>query len=249
MIPITLVMIARNEEKDLPTCLESALELVSEIILVDNYSTDKTAEIAKSFGAKVFTRAFDNYTNQKNYALSLAQNDWVLHLDPDEKLSPQLKVEISALMSGNPSADGYYIPYENYFLGRKMRHSGLAGERHVRLFRKSKSSFAGGVLHEGIEVRGQIYALKNKIIHNSYPDMEEYLEKFNRYTTLAAQKMRDEGKKFSVIKMFSTPLYFHKRYFLQLGFLDGVAGLVWSAVSAFYVFVKYAKLWKLERND
>jgi glycosyltransferase involved in cell wall biosynthesis len=250
MPAISLVLIARNEEKDLPACLKSAKGLVSEIVVADSMSTDDTGMIARSFGARVERRRFDSYAGQKNFALGLATNDWALHLDPDETLTPELKAEILALFEkGEPPCDAYSIPYINFFLGQRMRHAGLDGERHIRLFRKSKASFGGGLVHEGVVVTGNIGELAQHIEHRSYPDLEEYLEKFNSYTTLAARKMHDAGVKFSMLKIAAVPFEFAKRYIMRLGFLDGFAGLAWSAVSAFYVFVKYAKLWRLERME
>ncbi|HUT86261.1 MAG TPA: hypothetical protein VMW66_05445, partial [Elusimicrobiales bacterium] len=125
---------------------------------------------------------------------------------------------------------------------------GLGKEKHLRLFKKTTAGFGKGLVHEGIKTEGKTSQLKNKIIHNSYPDMEEYLKKFNRYTTLAARQMHKEGKKFSYFKLLSFPFEFHKRYTLRLGFLDGIAGLIWAGLSAFYVVVKYAKLWQMEKN-
>ncbi|MDD2772320.1 MAG: glycosyltransferase family 2 protein [Elusimicrobiales bacterium] len=250
MPEISLALIARNEAHDLPACLESVKGLVSEIVLVDNMSSDDTARVAESLGARVQAREFDSYASQKNHALGMASNDWVLHLDPDETLTPELKAEIAALFkNGAPEKDAYSVPYINYFLGRRMRHGGLAAERHVRLFRKSKAAFGGGLVHEGIVVKGSVGALRNPVSHNSYPDMEEYLEKFNRYTTLAAQKLHVSGKRFSYFKVCAVPFEFAKRYILRLGFLDGFPGLVWSAVCAFYVFVKYVKLWRIEKGE
>ncbi|MFA5162667.1 MAG: glycosyltransferase family 2 protein [Elusimicrobiales bacterium] len=249
MEKITLALIAHNEEKDLPRCLDSVKGLVSGIALVDSMSSDRTGEIAAAAGARVLRREFDGYASQKNAALDLASNDWILQLDPDETLSPELKDEIAALFAAGPRADAYSLPYVNYFLGRRMRHGGLGGERHIRLFRKSRCRFEGGLVHEGVRVDGTVGALKHPVIHNSYPDMEEYLDKFNRYTTLAARKMHGQGKRFSIFRICFVPLEFHKRFFLRLGFLDGFAGLAWSAVSAFYVFVKYVKLWRIEQGE
>ncbi|MDD4004474.1 MAG: glycosyltransferase family 2 protein [Elusimicrobiaceae bacterium] len=249
MPPITLAMIARNEAHDLPGCVESARGLAEEIVLVDSGSSDETIAIARSLGATVSEHEFDGYAAQKNRALGRASNSWILHLDPDERLSPALRAEIENLFSaGGPECDAYSIPYENHFLGRRLKYGGLGSEKHIRLFRRDKASFSGGLVHEGIEVAGATGELENRIIHNSYPTLEEYFEKFNRYTTFAAVKMHRSGKRFSVFKAAAVPYEFAKRYILRLGFLDGFAGLVWSAVSAFYVFVKYAKLWQLQRE-
>jgi len=247
-LPLTLALIAHDEEKDLPACLDSVSGLVSEIVLVDSGSTDATMAIASQRGARVKERPFTNFADQKNAAVEMSSNDWVLHLDPDEQLTPELKKEIAELLACGPDCDAYEIPYINYFLGERMRHSGLDGERHIRLFRKSYCSFAGGLLHEGICVTGKTGRLRACIIHHSYPDLEEYFEKFNRYTTLAAKKMNEGGKRFHWISLLSSPYAFFKRYVLQAGFLDGVPGLAWAALAAFYVLVKYFKLWKLQRS-
>jgi len=248
-IPVTLAMIAKDEEQDLPFCLDSVKGLVDDIVLVDSGSSDKTMEVAKKYGARVFQREFDSFANQKNYAISLAQNEWVLHLDPDERLTPELKEEIEKLFTPNRiKTDAFEIPFTNYFLGHEMLYSGLNGEKHIRLFKKGKSYFGGGLLHEGVRVTGKTDELIERIEHYSYPDMEEYLVKFNSYTSLAAEKMRQSGKKFHCWNLLTPPLEFLKRYVLRLGFLDGVAGLAWSGASAFYVFVKHIKLWQLERE-
>lgn len=246
---LTLIITTKNEEHDLPDCLESVKGLVTEIILVDDNSTDHTLEIAKKYNAKVFIRKFDNYASQKKYALSKAISEWILHLDPDEKLTPELNEEIKQTIS-NPqnTCSGFYILYKNYFLGREMKHSGLGREKHLRLFKKSKADFGSNLVHEEIKTCGTAGILKNKIIHNSYPTVEEYLEKFNRYTTLAARQMYAGGRRFSFLKALVFPFEFHKRYTLRLGFLDGIRGLFWAGFSAFYVLVKYAKLWHLERE-
>lgn len=246
---VSLVLIARNEARDLPACVASARGLTSEIILVDSGSTDGTQELARKLGARVETREFDSFARQKQHALSLATGEWVLHLDPDETLTPELLAEIKTLLEGEPACAGYDIPYRNFFLGREMRHSGLAAESHVRLFLRDKASFGGGLVHEGIQVDGAIGKLNGRIEHRSYPDLEEYLDKFNTYTALAARKMQAEGKRFSALKLLSVPLEFAKRYILRLGFLDGVPGLAWAACSAMYVFVKYIKLWQLEQGE
>ncbi len=245
---ISLVMIARNEAHDLPNCLASVKGLVDDIVLVDNNSTDDTVKIAKQFGVKVEQRKFDGFANQKNHAINMAKNNWILHLDPDEQITPELKQEISNIFP-NTIYSAFDIPYQNIFLGKKMRFGSFLGEKHIRLFKKSASKFGGGLIHEGIRVNGEVGILKNKIIHNSYPNLEEYFKKFNEYTTLSAQKAYDEGKKFNILKLFAFPLNFLKLYILKLGILDGVKGLIWATISSCYGFVKYSKLYQIEKEN
>ena len=245
---ISLVLIARNEAHDLPNCLASVEDLVNETILLDNNSTDDTIKIAKQFGAKTETRKFDGFASQKNHAINMASNEWILHLDPDESLTPALKEEIRQIVQ-NTKYSAFNIPYQNLFLGKKMRFGSFLGEKHIRLFKKSVSKFGGGLIHEGIEVNGEIGELKNKIIHNSYPNLEEYFKKFNEYTTLSAQKAHQEGKKFTIFKLLAFPLNFLKLYILKLGCLDGIHGIIWATISSCYGFVKYSKLYVIEKEN
>ncbi len=245
---ISLFIIAKNEESKIARCIGSAKDLVSEVIVVDAYSKDKTAHIAKELGAQVFHRAFDGFANQKNFALSKVRYPWALNLDADEILSDDLKQQIRHTLK-NTSHAGFNIAFSNYFLGKKMKHSGLNKERHIRLVRTHKSHYEGGLVHEGLKVNGTIGKLDAPICHYSYPDIETYFRKFNRYTTLAAQQMHKNGRKFNFFFVLLTiPFEFIKRYLLKLGILDGIRGFIWASFSTFYVFVKYMKLWYLQQK-
>ncbi len=249
-VPVSLAVIALNEEKDLPACLESAKGLVSEMIVVDSGSTDATAETARAHGAKVIKRAFDGFSSQKKFSADSASFDWVLQLDADERVSPELYKEISLLFDGgNPPRAGYEIPYDIIFMGKRLKHSGTGSERHLRLFRKSMSRFPENIVHEGVEISGPAGKLSGKIIHRPYAGMEEYLAKLNAYTSLAAQKAHARGKKHNPARLLIIPFEFAKRYILRLGFLDGTAGLVWCALASFYVWLKSVKLMELEMGE
>ncbi|WP_178338556.1 glycosyltransferase [Candidatus Avelusimicrobium facis] len=245
---ITLFIIAKNEEFKISKCILSARELVSEIIVVDAFSKDKTAQVAKEFGAVVYQRAFDGFANQKNFALSKVSSPWALNLDADESLSPALVDEIRRV-TARTSCAGFNIPFSNYFLGKRMEHSGLNKEYHLRLVRTDKAHYEGGLVHEGLQVNGTVGRLKNHIRHYSYESIETYFRKFNKYTSLAAQQMYRNGRRFSLFFVLITiPFEFIKRYLLKLGFLDGMRGFLWASFSAFYVFVKYMKLWSLQQK-
>lgn len=242
---ISLVMITKNEENNLPESLASVKDLVDEIIIVDSGSTDNTVKIAESFGAKVFKRDFDSFSNQKNYALSLAGNEWVLHLDADEVLTKDLNSEIKNTLN-NTSYDGFYITRANFFLGRKMKHAGLAGEKRLRLAKKSLSKYVGGIIHEELKVYGKTYNFKNVFYHYSYTNVDSFFIKLNKYTTLSAIKMYENNKRFHNADLIFRPVIeFKKRYLFRLGFLDGLEGFVWAFLGMFYSFVKYLKLWQL----
>lgn len=246
---ISLFIIAKNEESKIAKCILSARGLVSEIIVVDAYSKDKTALVAKELGALVYERAFDGFANQKNFALSKTSSPWALNLDADETLSPELKDEIRSAVQDTPCA-GFDIPFSNYFLGKQMKHSGLNKEYHLRLVRKDKSRYEGGLVHEGLKVDGPVGRLRFPIRHFSYESIDAYFRKFNKYTTLAAQQMHKNGRRFSFLFVLVTiPFEFLKRYALKLGILDGMRGFLWASFSSFYVFVKYMKLWSLEQKD
>lgn len=246
---ITLFIIAKNEARRIGACITSARDIVSEIIVIDSFSSDKTAQICKNLGAQVYKREFDGFASQKNFALSKATGEWALNLDADERLSPGLKKEICHALQHTKNA-GFYLPFCNYFLGKKMRFSGLNKEKHLRLVRTQNAHYVGGLVHEGLDVKGPLGTLKNPVNHFSYDSIETYFTKFNRYTTLAARQMHRNQKHFCLLKVLLTlPFEFVKRYFLKLGIFDGMRGLLWASFSTFYVFVKYAKLWKLEQKS
>ncbi len=246
---ITLFIIARNEESKIAKCILSAKGLVNEVVVVNALSKDKTVLVCRELGAQVFDRAFDGFTNQKNFALSKVTSEWALNLDADETLSPSLKEEI-ARVTQDTSCAGFDIPFCNYFLGKKMRFSGLNKETHLRLVRTAQAKYVGGLVHEGLEVQGKIGRLQHPINHYSYDSIETYFRKFNKYTSLAAEQMYANGRRFSLAFVLVTiPFEFVKRYLLKLGLLDGFRGLLWAAFSAFYVFVKYAKLWQIEEQN
>ena len=245
---ITLFIIAKNEAHRIAPCILSARDIVHEIVVVDANSSDDTARVCKNLGAQVYKREFDGFANQKNFALSNVTNEWALNLDADERLTPELKKEILRILPNTHFA-GFHIPFCNYFLGKKMRFSGLNKETHIRLVRTRKANYVGGLVHEGLDVKGAMGKLKNPINHFSYDTIDTYFNKFNKYTTLAAQQMYANGKRFSLIKLlFTLPFEFIKRYVIKLGILDGIRGLLWASFSTFYVFVKYAKLWQMQKG-
>ncbi len=246
---ISLVMITKDEENNLPESLASVKDLVDEIIIVDSGSTDNTVKIAESFGAKVFQRDFDSFSNQKNYALSLAGNEWVLHLDADEVLTEDLNSEIKNTLN-NTSYDGFYITRANFFLGRKMNHAGLAGEKRLRLAKKNLSKYIGSIIHEELFVEGKIGYMKNLFYHYTCRTLDNYFSKFDKYTTLGAFKMYENNKRFHTADLIFRPVIeFNKRYLFRLGFLDGLEGFIWAFLGMFYSFVKYLKLWQLIKTN
>lgn len=244
---LSVVIITRDEERDLGGCLESLKGLGAEVVVLDNSSTDRTREVARSFGARVHERPFDDFASQKQAAVDLSTGEWVLSIDADERLSPELSEEIlSRLQSDPPGIRGFDIPFEVRFMGRRLRFGGLGGETHLRLFRRDSGRFVGGRLHEGIELDGPRDRLKGRIVHVPYRDLDEYLAKLGIYTTNAALKRFEEGRRFTPLHHLLPFWEFFRRTVLRLGLLDGTPGVVWAGLSAFHTWVKYLKLKELQ---
>ncbi|MCQ2410520.1 MAG: glycosyltransferase family 2 protein [Elusimicrobiaceae bacterium] len=242
---ISLFIITKNAAQNVFSCIQSAQDLVREVIVLDSDSTDRTAQICRELGSIVYNQPFENFTKQKNAALEKVTSAWALSLDADETLTPELAAEIrQAVLSDK--YDGYELPRVNDFLGKRMHHSGIKKEYILRLVRTQKARFEGGKVHEKLVVSGPTARLKNVFIHHPYNDIETYFAKFNKYTTLAAQTMYENGKRVCLLRVLLTvPFEFARRYVLKAGFLDGMRGLIWASFSCFYVFVKYMKLWYL----
>lgn len=245
---ISLFIIAKNEEKNIAKCILSARKIVSEVVVVDAFSKDNTVSTCRELGALVFERAFDNFTEQKNFALSKTTGDWTLSLDADEVLSAGLAHEIKAAVE-TEEYNAFELVRENSFWGKVMHHGGVRKEVLIRLVRKDKGCFKNGLSHSQFVAVGKIGRLKNTFVHNSYPTVESYLTKFNQYTTQAARALYDKGSHCSVFSVaWHIPFDFIKSYLFQLGFLDGFRGLMWAVFSTGYHFTKSAKLWQLENR-
>ncbi|MBI3288131.1 MAG: glycosyltransferase family 2 protein [Elusimicrobia bacterium] len=246
---LSAILIAKNEEADLPGCLDSLKGVASEIVIVvSDDTTDRTEEIARARGAKVVRRAFDDYARMRQASLEAAGGDWCLWIDPDERVTPALAREIADVVRSDSPAAAFDIPFSVVFLGKTLRWGGLGSESHIRLFRRARCRFVGGALHEGLAVEGAVAALSEKIVHTPYADIPDYLAKLDRYTTLAARKRLDAGVRFSPLHHLLLPWEFGARAILKLGVLDGYPGMVWAGLSAFHAWLKYAKLGAMQRD-
>jgi glycosyltransferase involved in cell wall biosynthesis len=246
---LTVIIITRNEERNITPCLES-VAWAGEIVVVDSESRDGTVGLARAFTPHVFVRAWKGYAEAKQFALSQATGEWILWLDADERVTPELSEAIRGEVLGKEGGfDGYEIGRRAYFLGKWIRHAGWYPGYTLRLFRRSSVRFTGSRVHEKAEIGGRTGRLRGgDLLHYTDETLYHYFAKFNRYTTLAAQDLRSAGRHFSLWDVFARPPYlFVKMYLLKAGFLDGMHGLVLSLLSASYVFVKYAKLWDLDR--
>ncbi len=240
---ISVILITHNEEENIVECLQS-VSWADEIIVIDSKSTDRTVELAKQFTSKVYVTEWKGYGGAKNYALSKATSKWILWLDADERVTPELAYEIKSIVCNQQEEfTAYKVPRRAYFLGKWIKHCGWYPGFVVRLFKRDASEFNDSRVHEKIKVHGEIGTLKNDLLHFTDHTLFHYVDKFNRYTTLAAEDLFDKSKKISLYDLMIRPLYlFIKMFIVRLGFLDGMHGFILSILSANYVFVKYAKL-------
>ncbi|SYZ74084.1 Uncharacterized glycosyltransferase HI_0653 [Candidatus Zixiibacteriota bacterium] len=249
MKKISAVIIAKNEEVNLTRCLGS-IKWVDEIIVIDSGSTDSTRAIAESARARVFNIDWEGFGPAKQFGVEKASGDWILSLDADEEIPVLLKDEILSVLSSNSNHAGYYMPRLTLFLGRWIRHSGWYPDYVLRLFDRRRGSFDGAVVHEKVVIDGKAGHLKNHILHYSYPTLEFYLRKFNRYTTLGAEEAFAQGKKAGISDLIvRPPMAFFKHYISKQGFRDGFEGFMVSFLSSVSVMVKYAKLRDLYRRE
>ncbi|MBI5815958.1 MAG: glycosyltransferase family 2 protein [Nitrospinae bacterium] len=242
-IRLSAAVITKNEEDKIGDCLAS-LSFADEIVVVDSGSTDRTVEIAKSMGANVVFHEWPGHIQQKNFAIGQARGEWVISLDADERVSPRLRDEILKVL-GAPKADGYAIPRLVHYINRWIRHCGWYPARKVRLFRRDKGKWGGENPHDRLFVEGKVEDLNGDIYHLSFDDISEHLRTINSFTDIAAAERGEKPIMFPWLSMILRPkVTFIKMYFLKLGFLDGVPGLIASGLSAYHVFCKYMKIWE-----
>ena len=239
---LSAVVITRNEEANIGRCLQS-LQIADEIIVIDSGSTDRTVEIAESMGARVFSIQWTGYGPAKKEGVSKASGKWIISLDADEELSPELAREISGTVLLEMEHNGYYTRRKTNFLGRWIYHCGWYPDYVLRLFKKADGDFNDSVVHERVVLNGRTGFLKGEILHYSYKNVERYFEKFNNYTTMGAEQAYKSGKKAGWYHIaLKPPVAFIKHYIMKLGFLDGLEGFIISVFSAMAVMVKYSKL-------
>jgi len=245
---ISVIVITRDEAHTIEACLES-VRWANEIVVLDSGSRDETVELCRRYTGRVFETDWPGFGVQKNRALERAGGDWVLSLDADERVTPALAEEIRTRLVGS-SVDGFVIPFRSSYLGRFMRYGDWAGERHLRLFRRSKGRFSDDRVHEKLLVEGEIGTLSHPIEHHSFDDLEEVLEKVNRYSTAAAELKLSQGQRSSLFKAVSHAFWtFFKGYLLKGGFLDGREGFVLAVSNAEGCFYRYVKLLYLHRAE
>ncbi len=251
---LSVALITRNEAANLPRALVS-VRWANEIVVVDSGSTDATLEIARNAGARVFEEPWKGFAAQKNSAIARTTGDWILSLDSDEEVSPELASEIQKLLAGEPAFSAYRIPRLNHFLGRALRHGGYWPDPKLRLFRRGAAQFEERQVHETMRADGPDGLLRGHLIHHCYPTMDDYIEHMNRYSGINAEMLIASGRASrswiwlvwnGLVNPTATFVY---NYIFRLGFLDGREGLLQHLNHSVYIHWKFAKAWADARDQ
>ena len=245
---LTVTIITLNEEKNLPRALDSVAGIADEIVVVDSGSTDGTRELARQHGAHVFERAFTDYSGQKNFAAAQASHDWILSLDADEELSPELRESVRQWKESEAAEAAYGMQRRAHYIDRWINHSGWYPDPKLRLYRRERARWVGA-LHEGLQVDGPTSWLEGELRHYTVNSFEQHVRSVRRYTTLAARQRLTAGRRRWLLPfLFAAPWTFVRTLIFQLGFLDGLRGMQIAVMASYYVFLKYWKLGVLARG-
>ncbi|HEX2501124.1 MAG TPA: glycosyltransferase family 2 protein [Methylomirabilota bacterium] len=242
MVSLSVAVVTLNEEERLRACLESVV-WADEIVVVDAGSSDKTMAIAREFTDRALFRAWEGYGAQKNFALGQCRSDWILSLDADERVSDALRQEIRGAVVGGGPEVGFYLPRQNLFQGRWVRHGGLYPDWQLRLFRRGRGAFVERAVHESVRVDGPAGRMRAPLVHESYRSIGDAVARLNRYSDLAATELALAGQGGRLVDLLIRPAWrFVSMYLLRAGFLDGWRGLVLAGLHAHYVFLRAAKV-------
>ena len=244
---LSVTVIAKNEAEDIADAL-SSVRFADEIIVIDSHSTDDTVAIARQHTDRVVVRDWPGYIDQKNYAASIASHDWILSLDADERVTPELASEIQRMMTNEPTDAAFRIPRVTFHLGRWIRTTDWYPDFQLRLYDRRRARWTGRYVHEAVAVDGTLGRLRRELQHYAYRDIADHLETIDRYTTYAARQMYESGRRAGLPQIAGhPPLAFLRNYIARGGIRDGIPGFVISALNSYYVLLKFAKLWELER--
>jgi glycosyltransferase involved in cell wall biosynthesis len=250
MSKVSVYVIAYNDEPNMRACLESVADWADELLVVDSHSTDRTAAIAAEFTHKVYQVDFSGFGALRNQAVAYCSHDWVFSLDTDERMTPALQQEIRDLLARPATADAYFVPRRNFFLGRWIKHCGWYPDyRQPQLFRKDRLRYRQELVHESFDCVGPVGYLSQPALQYPFRDIDHYIAKQDRYSDLMARRMLEEGVRFHAHQLVTHPVgAFFKMYALRRGFLDGMPGLILSGLYGYYTFMKYAKFWELTKG-
>lgn len=246
---LSVYMITYNNEETVERALKS-VTWADEIVIVDSFSNDRTLEIARKFTDKIYQRRWPGHRDQYQYAADLTTHDWIMFVDADEEVSAELAEEIRKELSRKVDGiNGFFVYRQTFYLGRWIRYGGWYPDGEIRLYRRNKGRWEGG-LHAKVVVDGTVKSLKNQYLHYTYGNISDQIQTIDKYSGIAAEDMMKQGKTFWLFKLlFHPPFRFIKDYFFKSGFRDGLPGLVIAISTAYYVFIKYAKLWELMRSQ
>lgn len=248
-IPLSIITLTLNNTRTLDGVLKSVVDWADELLVLDCGSTDGTEAIARKYNANFIYRKFDSFGKQKAYAVSKAKYDWVFIVDSDEVVSDELREEILDAFH-NPGYEGFMIPNTLVFLGKPLRYGREHKMPHLRLFNRKHGNYNDREIHEDVILNGKKGMLKNHVLHNSYADVSDYLNKINNYTTKGAVELHKADKKVSVLKIvIKFPAKFFIEYLFRLNFLNGYRGFVWSLGQAFSTTIKYIKLYEINQDN
>jgi glycosyltransferase involved in cell wall biosynthesis len=245
---VSVTIVTLNEAEHIGAAIDS-VTWADEVVVVDSGSTDDTVAVARGKGAVVMHRDWSGWVDQKNFAAERATHDWIFSLDADERVPAPLAGEIRELLSGEPPMRGYRVPRVTFHLGKWIRTTDFYPDYQTRLYDRRSGRWHGKYVHESVSVAGPVGRFRHDLEHYSFRDLRDHLDRVNHYTTLAARQMREDGRRANLFDIvLHPPAAFLRNYVLRLGVLDGTAGFVISVVNAYSVFLKFAKLWELQKN-
>jgi len=248
-LPLSVAIITKNEEVRLPDCLAS-IDFADDVVVVDSESTDRTVEVARAAGARVFVEPWRGFGPQKQYAVDQCRNRWVLILDADERIPPETAIALRYLVTGGADCDAYSILRKNYYTDRLIRHGSWQNDRVTRLFDKTVCYMPSQMVHESLVVNGTVGRMDSPILHYARTDLHQSVDKLNRYSTIGAREMFQRGRVTSMAEAILRSLWcFGYNYILRAGFLDMSAGFIIAVSDAVETFFKYAKLYELHRQS
>ncbi len=249
MEKLTAIIPTGNEEHNIEAVLQS-VSFADEIMVVDSFSTDRTVELARKHTDFIIQREYGNPASQQNWAIPQANNEWILLVDADERVTPELAAEIKNILKKGTEMAAFLIYRQNYYMDKKIRFSGWQSDRTIRLFRKSVSRYEDKYVHAEVIVEGKVGRLRNKLQHYTYKDLGHWLRKSDRYTSWGAYDRLHKTQNVGFFHLFIKPAYaFFNRYFLKLGILDVKAGLILATLSSYCIFLRSLKIWRIKQGE